>query len=138
MLEKFWQWHNPYRKAWARQYMSAILYHNEEQKAEIERSKAKLGKPVASEIQPYQGMTLAEDYHQKYYLRRNRKLVHEFSRLFRTPDEFLNSKVVARANAALGGHLKLTAEEVASYGVSEECQQILLNRKKSLLGILGL
>lgn len=139
ILDKFWEWHNPYRKAWSRQYMSAILYHDEVQHEAIKASVKALGREVHTEIAPYKGMTLGEDYHQKYYLRRNRKLVHEFARLFPDEGEFLNSTQVARANAALGGYLRLSAEEVAGYGLSQECQDLLLKKKSSgLLGMLGL
>jgi len=55
------------------QYRTAIFYHNEEQKAKAEASKAELeasgkfDKPIATEIRPAETFYPAEDYHQEYY-----------------------------------------------------------------------
>ncbi len=57
-----------------RQYRSAVFYHNDVQKAQAEASKAALeasgvfgGKPVATEIRPFQSFHPAEEYHQDYW-----------------------------------------------------------------------
>jgi len=55
------------------QYMSAIFYHNDEQKRLAELSKAKLessrifDKPIATKILKLEAFYKAEDYHQDYY-----------------------------------------------------------------------
>ncbi len=57
------------------QYITAIFYHNEEQKALAEKSKAELGKsgrykkPIVTEIISASKFYKAEDYHQDYYKR---------------------------------------------------------------------
>lgn len=54
------------------QYITAIFYHNEEQKQAAEISKKNLNnsgkfkKPVATEIRPYMNFYPAEEYHQNY------------------------------------------------------------------------
>ena len=67
--------------------MSAVLYHNDDQRMAIERAFAERedGKrKVQSEVQKYSQMTLAEDYHQKYYLRRNKTIALELKQRFQT------------------------------------------------------
>ena len=70
LLEKFFQWHNAFRKPYARQYMSAILLHNQEQRQAVEMILPQIEdkkRKVRSEIADYHGFTWAEDYHQKYW-----------------------------------------------------------------------
>jgi peptide-methionine (S)-S-oxide reductase len=55
------------------QYRSAIFYHNPEQKAVAEQvvkeiNDAKIWPaPIVTEIKPFQGFYMAEDYHQEYF-----------------------------------------------------------------------
>ena len=55
------------------QYRSAILYHDDEQKNQAQRSKTELeisgkfDKPLATQIIAYKNFYPAEDYHQQYY-----------------------------------------------------------------------
>lgn len=55
------------------EYRSAIFYHNEEQKAAIDKAinmlneTGGMGKPIATEIAPYTEFWVAEEYHQNYY-----------------------------------------------------------------------
>lgn len=54
-------------------YMTAIIYHNEEQKKLAEKSKedleksGKFSKPIVTFIEPFKSFYKAEDYHQNYY-----------------------------------------------------------------------
>ena len=80
LLEIFWSSHNPVRRAWSRQYMSAIFYHSEEQRAfaeqTMEQESIKRNRKIYTEIAPLTKFYLAEDYHQKYYLQQNLSLIH--------------------------------------------------------------
>lgn len=55
------------------QYRSVVFYHNDEQKAEVEKVIAQLGEakvfdsPIVTEVSPLQPFYVAEDYHQNYY-----------------------------------------------------------------------
>ena len=55
------------------QYRSAILYHSPEQKATAEQvikeiNEAKIWPaPIVTEVTPFQGFYMAEDYHQEYF-----------------------------------------------------------------------
>jgi peptide-methionine (S)-S-oxide reductase len=76
LLEVFWQAHDP--TTLNRQgadvgtsYRSIILYRNEKQKLEAEKSKlaaqADFKNPIVTEIVPLKKFYKAEDYHQEYY-----------------------------------------------------------------------
>ena len=77
LLEVFWGKHDPSqlnRQGWdvGDQYRSVIFFHDEEQRAVAERSKAELDtsgryrRPVVTVIEPAQTFYRAEDYHQRY------------------------------------------------------------------------
>ncbi len=76
LLDVFWQAHDP--TTLNRQgadvgtsYRSIILYRNEKQKLEAEKSKLEAQKnfrnPIVTEIVPLKKFYPAEDYHQEYY-----------------------------------------------------------------------
>jgi peptide-methionine (S)-S-oxide reductase len=139
LLDKFFEWHNAFRKPYARQYMSAILFHDDQQKEAVDeaiRVREDEKRKIRTELQPYAGMTLAEDYHQKYYLRRNKTVALELKGRFPSLQEFVDAPAVAKANAILGGFLEPTPEALEELGFSKESQQQLLNRRKSFFGSL--
>ena len=108
------------RRHWSRQYRSAVFFHTEAQR----RTAQQLG---VRECEPLAEFTRAEDYHQKYYLRRKRE-VGEFEAMF--PDEraFTDSTAVMRANAIAGGCLRGEAvnDLLPLLGVTERTAQGLL------------
>lgn len=69
LLQIFWSEHRPITKR-SVQYCSAIWYHNEDQKALAEKTKAEqekvYKKSVTTRIEPATTFTRAEEYHQKY------------------------------------------------------------------------
>lgn len=139
LLEKFFQWHNAFRKPYARQYMSAILLHNQEQRRAVEMMIPKLEdekRKIRTEVADYKGFTWAEDYHQKYYLRRNREVVRELKEQYPSLEEFVNSTAATKANAALGGFWTPTSEALAELGFSSHVSSQLLQRRKSFFGSL--
>jgi len=139
LLDKFFEWHNAFRKPFARQYMSAILYHGEGQREAITRAVAQREdsrRKVRSEIKAWENFTWAEDYHQKYYLRRNRLVTRELKQRFPTLEQFVNSTEVTKANAILGGFWEPTEEALGDMGFSQEACGELLNRRKSFFGNL--
>jgi peptide-methionine (S)-S-oxide reductase len=77
LLATFWGKHNPTqpnRQGWdvGDQYRSIVFFHDEEQRAAAEQSKAELEasdrykRPVVTVIEPAQTFYVAEDYHQRY------------------------------------------------------------------------
>jgi peptide-methionine (S)-S-oxide reductase len=81
LLEVFWSSHDPTQvdrqgPDIGKQYRSVIFFHDEEQKAEAEESKATLEslgryrRPIATQIVPAQPFYRAEEYHQQYLKKR--------------------------------------------------------------------
>ena len=79
LLETFWMMHDPTQKNRqgpdiGTQYRSAIFYHNDEQKKIAEQSKIQkekdLGVKVETEIAPAVTFYPAEEYHQKYLMKK--------------------------------------------------------------------
>ena len=94
---------------YSRQYMSILLYHDEKQKELAFQAIEKWNEQLRGEIQtallPYTAFFLAEDYHQKYYLRMRRKLMQDLQ-AFVTDDRkaFIHSPLTAKLNALSGGY----------------------------------
>ncbi len=105
LLKVFWEAHDPGSRSWSRQYMSAIFYHDEEQKKlalesrklEEERTRGK----IYTEISPAPRFYRAEDYHQKYYLRQRPELIRELKAIYPSNEDFEDSTVAARLNGYL-------------------------------------
>lgn len=108
LLNIFWRNHNPSSRAWSRQYMAAVFYHNDEQKKLAEESRgreaSKRDKRIQTQILPFTAFYRAEDYHQKYRLRRERNLLQEFERIYPADGDLVDSTAAARVNGYLGGH----------------------------------
>jgi peptide-methionine (S)-S-oxide reductase len=132
LLKVFWASHHPGSSAWSRQYMNAIFYHNDEQKRLAEESKARVaaqtGSPVMTAILPATLFTLAEDYHQKYYLRQAAGLFRELSHYYPNPDGLVNSRAAARLNGYVAGYGSQAQlkEELPGLGLSPETGHQLL------------
>lgn len=131
LLEVFWAEHDPTSRPWSRQYASIILYRTEEQRAlaqaSLEREQARRGRTIHTELRPLERFHLAEDYHQKYYLRSVGELADEFHSMYPDPDGLVNSTAAARVNGFVGGHgTPEQAERVLlDLGLSEDAQEIL-------------
>lgn len=128
LLDVFWNAHNPTRSNLSTQYKSAIFYHDETQRKLAEASKAqeqaKQGRTIYTEIDALRTFYLAEDYHQKYYLRGRKDLVREFKAIYPDLGDFINSTAVTRANAYVGrnGTWQMLQHEIDSLGLSTEAQ----------------
>lgn len=134
LLQVFWKGHDPTRASWSRQYMSAVFYHDENQKRLALETKARraeqTGRKIHTEILPAETFYRAEDYHQKYRLRQDRILMREFNRIFATGRAFTDSTAAARVNGYLGGHRtrKQLESEIDRLGLSPEGEDRLMKR----------
>ena len=108
LLKIFWENHNS-TVCTSRQYMSAIFCHNEEQLLLANQTKEEhqksVHKPIQTKIKPFESFYNAENYHQKYLLRNQRKL---FSLLNLTDAELIESVLAAKLNGYVGGFGSLT------------------------------
>jgi peptide-methionine (S)-S-oxide reductase len=117
LLAAFWSSHNPTSPIYSSQYRSAIFHTNEQQQNLANESKQAeesiLGMPVSTDIEPYAGFYVAEDYHQKYYFR--------------------DSTAAARLNGYVTGFGDLDAlkKNLDSFGLSETGKEALLQITKS-------
>jgi peptide-methionine (S)-S-oxide reductase len=132
LLKVFCETHNPCRRAWSRQYMSIVFWHNEEQKKQVEEKLAAIAKEngkVYTEVLPYKEFYLAEDYHQKYLLQQNDMLTKEFKAMYPKHIDFVNSTAAAKVNGYLGGYAskEKVKTEIQSFGLSESAGKQLLN-----------
>jgi peptide methionine sulfoxide reductase MsrA len=131
LLEEFWRSPNSCGRSGSRQYMSILFYHNEEQRNAAlnskEREAAKRNREIATPILPAGRFTIAEDYHQKFYLRQCPALERELSGRYRDAREFMNSTSAMKLNAYLAGHgtVEMLDKEIDSFGLSEAGRKLV-------------
>lgn len=134
ILDVFWNNHNPiningYK---GRQYMSVVFYRDGEQKHAIERVKERQeqvkGK-LETRIEPYAQFYLAEDRHQKYYLKRYPNAVEQLSTLYPAHDDLVNSTVAARLNGLAKGYTNLEhiTNEILKWPTSEKNRERIID-----------
>ena len=132
LLEVFWDSHNPTTESFSRQYRNAIFYLTEEQRVQAEQSRELLEstkkRPVYTAIEAAGDFYPAEDYHQKYYLRRLDKLIGEFKQIYPDGEQFSASTAAARINGYLGcyGEPEDLKKEVGLFGLSDATQKYLV------------
>lgn len=131
LLDVFWQSHRPKSRSWSQQYMNAVFYSDENQRRQAEASKTalaqKIGGKVKTRIVPLRSFTMAEDYHQKYYLRGRGPLEKELMRIYPHHRDFVDSTAAARLNGYVGGHgtKEQLSDELEKLGLSIEGRQAL-------------
>jgi peptide-methionine (S)-S-oxide reductase len=119
----FWQEHDPCSPQRSTQYRAILFYDGEAQRAAAEASLRDVAKSfthqVQTELRPAGVFYRAEDYHQKYTLRRHHRLTADLKRLYPTEREFEDATAVARVHAYVDGHLDLPAlrRELAMLGL---------------------
>jgi peptide-methionine (S)-S-oxide reductase len=135
LLDLFWSEHDPTARSWSTQYKAAVWFHDPVQQAEATRSRdalaARLGGPVRTEVLPLGTFTLAEDYHQKYYLRQHGELMAELARAVDGTAGLLGSTAVARLNGWIAGNATSRAQvdrELPLLGLSAEGQRLVRAR----------
>ena len=109
LLEVFWAVHDPTGSPWSRQYANILFVQDDEQerqaRASVARLEARLGGKVGTEIRRLVRFWPAEDYHQKYGLRGDRRLMAIFRRLCPDDTAFRESPAAAKVNAFVAGDL---------------------------------
>ncbi|XP_030763937.1 peptide methionine sulfoxide reductase isoform X3 [Sitophilus oryzae] len=105
LLQLFWNNHEyGLTTVIKRQYMSLILYHDEDQKRiaekEIKIEAGKRNEKLLTELAPAGPFYPAEDYHQKYRLQKHGWIVEELNL---TPELLQTSEVAAKLNGYIAG-----------------------------------
>lgn len=134
LLDVFWSGHSPTSRPYSRQYMSIIFSHDENQRRMALESKRRYeqthGNTVFTEIVPASSFTMAEDYHQKFYLRQDPSLMRELEAMYPDEQDLVDSTAAARINGYLGGYgnEESLKEILPSLGLSDEASRTLLKR----------
>lgn len=143
LLEVFWTSHHPGSRPWSRQYMAAVFYRTEEQRKLASASKARLAAQqpgeIYTQILPATNFYLAEDYHQKYYLRSNPDLFREISALYPGVQDLIASTAAARLNGYVAGYgtVKTLQGEIAGLGLSPRGEKRLVELVAGKAGFSG-
>jgi len=106
LLAEFWLAHDPARPAWSRQYRAVVLCANEEQyRAALDSQASVFAQTGAmhTAVERLGEFTLAEEYHQKYYLRQRPGLLQVFLDAGYDDAALRDSTAAAGANAAAAG-----------------------------------
>lgn len=123
LLSMFWKYHNP-TSTCSRQYMSAIFYHDEDQKQLAEKSmkvhQKNFNKPITTSIIPCKKFYEAEDYHQKYLLQQHPLVINALD--IDPGEELIANHVAARINGYLGGFGTMPRfnEEWKKWGITDK------------------
>jgi peptide-methionine (S)-S-oxide reductase len=132
-LEIFWESHNPTSQSWSQQYRNVLFYHTEEQQKIAEESRDRLASEtkstIVTELLPFTGFYLAEDYHQKHRLRNYPALMEEFEAKYPLIKDLISSTAVTKVNGYLGGNgtCDLLKSKIHELGLTENGNRKLLN-----------
>ena len=89
------------------QYKSLILYHDEEQRQIIEETKQEVEeryrRTARTVIEPYLNFTDAENYHQKYFLQKDRTLMRSLD-VDANAVAFIDHPAASKLNGYIGGY----------------------------------
>ncbi|RJE84392.1 peptide-methionine (S)-S-oxide reductase [Paenibacillus sp. 1011MAR3C5] len=123
----FWERHQPiningYK---GRQYQSLLVYENERQRAAIERvlhnrERSGLGRPE-TDIVPCSAFYVAEERHQKYYLKRYPQAIEALSARYPSPSQLQDSTIAARLNGLAKGYTSMERikNEIEAWQISD-------------------
>ena len=137
LLEIFWESHDPSYDAYSRQYRNAIYSLDEVQKKEAEASRKSVANAarykVATAIEPAGEFFTAEDYHQKYLLRKATGILQELQAIYPEPESFIASTAAAHINGYLGcnGKPEDLQRELDQLGLSPQMQERLVQHVSS-------
>jgi len=135
LLAIFWSKHDPTVKC-SRQYMSAIFYHDEEQKSLAESTMLQAGKErskkITTQILPAKEFYEAEGYHQKYLLQQQGSLLLE-ALAIKPGKDLIKSHVAAKVNGYIGGYGSRSdfEEEYPALGLNDEMADYIRNNRRS-------
>ncbi|WP_237262400.1 peptide-methionine (S)-S-oxide reductase MsrA [Sporosarcina ureae] len=135
ILLHFWRNHYPNRDQYkGQQYVSSLRYHNQQQKQIIDTVKIEmekeLGEPIETEITPVGHFTIAEDRHQKYYLKRYPNVLDTLYSLYPSEASLIDSTFAARLNGFVKGFgtRDQIVTEIEGWPLPENARQQLIER----------
>lgn len=132
LLDVFWESHDPGYDSYLRQYRNAIFYTNDAQREQAEASLRAIEHAyrgqVSTVVEPAGEFYPAEDYHQKYLVRKAKGILHEFQAIYPDPESLAASTAVARVNGYLGcnGQPEELERALPRLGLSRQMQELLV------------
>jgi hypothetical protein len=130
--------HDPTRAAYKEQYASLALTHGDAQSGSArmvaERFESRVGRKLATRIEPLKRFYSAEDYHQKYYLRSDRVVMADFRAMLGQNEIALReSPAAARVNGFIAGDGERGQLEpiIDLLGLSEDGRARLVSRARA-------
>jgi hypothetical protein len=112
--------------------MAAVFYHNEEQEALAIQTRDELNDSLSGTVQttiaPASTFYPAEDYHQKYNLRRKKDIAGELMAIYPQLEDWVASTAATRINGYLGGYGSRAQleSELGRLGLSPSAREELL------------
>ncbi|MDV6378317.1 peptide-methionine (S)-S-oxide reductase [Sporosarcina sp. GW1-11] len=135
ILFHFWRNHYPNRDQYkGRQYLSSLRYRDEKQKSMMEQVKAKmeveLGELIETEITRLDHFTLAEERHQKYYLKRYPGVLEQLKDFYPLEELLLNSTFATRLNGFVKGFgtREQIVADIKSWNIPEITRQQVIEK----------
>lgn len=144
LLQRFWDNHYCASNISSRQYMNVVFYHDESQKALIERTRAQAAakaeiavEEVKTAVLPAGPFTYAETYHQKYTLSRHPELREFLGTTYPSGKALADSTVATRLNAWLGSGFDRDPARIESeidrYGLPPKLRDYVLSSVRARL-----
>jgi peptide-methionine (S)-S-oxide reductase len=133
LLAAFWSGDDHTVPAYSEQYRYAVFFTSERQRRLAEVSKTemetRLGSIVHTSIESFTGFHVAEDYHQKYYLRQIPELAGGLYAAYPDPAAFRDSTAAAKLNGYAGGYgdSAALARDLDRFGLSGPGRKALLD-----------
>ncbi|SDN21202.1 peptide-methionine (S)-S-oxide reductase [Alkalicoccus daliensis] len=117
LLHEFWTLHSGKNHGYGgRQYLSLLLFRSNEEKQTALKVRTiyeeRKGSKIDTELSAFQSFYPAENYHQKYSLRRFKKAWEPLQNHFSSEEDIRDSLLAAKLNAAAQG--ELTMNEIYS------------------------
>ncbi len=131
LMKIFWDDHDPFSKPFSRQYAAILFYHDASQEKaardHVARLEKERGRQVQTEVVPFREFYMAEDYHQKYFLKGEPALYGQIREVYPEEKDLVSSTAAARINGYLGGNGSLgqLRKEIHLLGLSPEGQKRL-------------
>ncbi len=123
--------HDATGPSWSKQYRSVVFAHNARQadisRAALAKVAEEKNRPTTTAIESEFKFWLAEDYHQKYQLRRYQQIDAELQAIYPNLKDYVNSTATMRLNAwfANWGSPEQLGISIDELGLTKDTQRSL-------------
>lgn len=136
LLDLFWSHHDPFHGSGRGQYRALLLGETPNSAERLHAAVAALEERVSRRVvtEVFEGpFHRAEDYHQKWRLRRRERVFQELSRSYSDERSLLDSVAATKLNGYVGGHgtRAQLERDVGRLGLSSAAQVELLETSRA-------